>query len=100
MFWITAQVALLLLVLNCLVQYAAPVPGRKNETLPPTAKSKPKATPTLKPSNTRPKQQTAKPTAKSSATTRRSTERKAAAPTQLKEFSLEEILFVGRQSSK
>lgn len=91
---------LLLLVLNCLVQYAAPVPGRKNETLPPTAKSKPKATPTVKPPNTRPKQQTAKPTAKSSATTRRSTERKAAAPTQLKEFSLEEILFVGRQSNE
>ena len=100
MIWITAQLALLLLVLNCLVQYAAPVPGRKNETLSPTTKRKPKATPTVKPPNTRAKQQTAKPTAKPSATTRRHTEKKAAVLTPLKEFSLEEILFIGRQSSK
>ena len=99
MLWITAQLTLLLLVFHCLVQCTAPVPARKNEKLSTKepAKNKLKTTPEIKLPKTG-----AKPTAKAkvTATTRKVIQKKTTTPAPLSEFSLDDILFRGRQSSK
>lgn len=89
-----------LLVLNCLVHCAVPNPGTLGEN-PSIAKEQShnelKSTSKTKLPNTASKQ-TATPTVK---TTRKpETTKKTTAPSLVDEFSLEEILFKGRQSNE
>jgi len=101
MLWITAQLTLLLLVFHCLVQCAAPVPARKNEKLSTKepAKNKLKTTPEIKLPKTGAKP-TASSTAKVTATTGKVIQKKTTTPAPLSEFSLDDILFRGRQSNE
>lgn len=103
MWWTAVQLALLLLVLTCLVQCAAPPTTQKRESHPAPTKratsSKAKITLEVKQPNTK-ERQTARSMVKPAATTRKVTTKKMTSPTPLKEFSLNEILFRGRQSNE
>lgn len=81
------------------MQCTAPVPARKNEKLSTKepAKNKLKTTPEIKLPKTG-----AKPTAKAkvTATTRKVIQKKTTTPAPLSEFSLDDILFRGRQSNE
>ena len=102
MLWSTVHLAIPLLVLNCLVQCAAPASARKNEILPTSrepTKSKLRITLEVKVTNTRSKEP-ARPTAKATTARKKATAKKITTPPPLKEFSLDEIIFRGRQSSK
>ena len=96
MLWITAHLVAPLLVLTCLVQCASLVPAQRNEVLSTTkepTKSKVKIKPDgVKLSDDHQKQK-APPTKKM-------TPKKTTTPTHLNEFSFDDILFRGRQSSK
>ena len=87
-----------MLVLNCLVNCAVPNPALK-ENLPigkDQSHNELKSTSETKRPNTASKK-TATPTVK---TARKETTKKTTTPALVNEFSLEEILFKGRQSSK
>lgn len=95
MLWLQRRLAVLILALNCLVHCAVPNTARRNEKLP--------TTPSHSDSRTDheiklPKTAGSKPTTRP--TTKKSTTKKTEAPELVNEFSLNEILFKGRQSSK
>ena len=99
MLWLAIRLSVAMLVLNCLVHCAVPNPRtlKENTTI---AKeqlhNELKSISKTKLPNTASKQ-TATPTVK---TTRKKTTKKITGPSFVDEFSLEEILFKGRQSSK
>ena len=99
MLWLVIRLSAATLVLNCLAHCAVPNPRTLKEN-PPTAKEQShnelKSISKTKLPNPASKQ-TATPTVK---TTRKATTKKITAPSFVDEFSLEEILFKGRQSSK
>ncbi|XP_078355218.1 uncharacterized protein LOC144639801 [Oculina patagonica] len=96
MLWLTLRLAVPLLVLNCLVYCAvanpSPSPIRKEPT-----HSELRATPETKLPQRAGLKQTTRPTVK---TTKKSTTKKTAAPALVNEFSLNDILFKGRQSNE
>lgn len=98
MLWLAIRLSVTMLVFNCLMPCAVPNPTQREN--PPIAKEQSpnklqSTSKTIQP-NTASKQ-TATPTVK---TTRKETTKKTTAPALVEEFSLEEILFKGRQSSK
>ena len=99
MLWLVIRLSVAMLLLNCVVHCAVPNPRTLREN-PPIAKDQShnelKSTSKTKLPYTASKQ-TATPTVK---TTRKETTKKTTAPSLVDEFSLEEILFKGRQSSK
>lgn len=105
MLWISAHLALPLLVLSCLLQCPAPTQtdaGKKEKKLSSREATKNQLTVSskVKMSTVRLKE-AARPTTKPSAPTKKATTaKKATTPTPLNEFSLNDILFKGRQSSK
>lgn len=105
MLWISAHLALPLLVLSCLLQCPVPTQtaaGKKESKLSSRGASKNQLTISskVKMSTVRLKE-TARPTTKPAAPTKKATTaKKATTPTPLNEFSLNDILFKGRQSSK
>ena len=98
MSWLVIRLSVAMLLLNCLVYCAVPNPTLREN--PPIAKEQShnelKSTSKTKLPNTASKQ-TAAPTVK---TKRKETTKKTTAPALVEEFSLEDILFKGRQSSK
>ncbi|KAJ7390736.1 hypothetical protein OS493_022819 [Desmophyllum pertusum] len=95
MLWLQRRLAVLILALNCLVHCAVPNTARRNEKLP--------TTPSHSDSRTDheiklPKTAGSKPTTRP--TTKKSTTKKTEAPELVNEFSLNEILFKGRQSNE
>lgn len=100
MLWLVLRLSLAMLVLNRLVHCAVSNPDRTLRENPPSAKEQSnnelKSTSKTKLPSTASKQ-TATSTVK---TTRKETTKKTQAPSLVDEFSLEEILFKGRQSSK
>lgn len=99
MLWLVIRLSVAMFVLNCLVYCAVPNPSLR-ENLPiakeQQSRNELKSTSETKLPNIASKQ-TATPTVK---TTRKETTKKTPAPALVNEFSLEEILFKGRQSSK
>ena len=98
MLWLVIRLSVTMLVLDCLMPCAEPNPTLREN--PPISKkpspSELKSTSKTILPNTASKK-TATPTVK---TTRKETTKKTTAPALVEEFSLEEILFKGRQSSK
>jgi len=98
MLWLVIRLPVAMLVLKCLVHCAVPNPTLRES--PPIAKeqshSESKSTSKTILPNTASKQPTT-PTVK---TTRKETTKKTTAPALVDEFSLEEILFKGRQSNE
>jgi len=99
MLWFVIRLSVVMLVLNCLVHCAVPNSSlRENQ---PIAKeqshSELKSTPEPK-RPTAASKRTATPTVKTTKT--KETTKKTTTPALVNEFSLEEILFKGRQSSK
>lgn len=105
MWWTGIQLAIPLVVLNSLVQCAdLPSSWKKPEDTHPTVtkgptRSKVEATLEIKQANIRQKQ-TERSTVKPPATTTKVTSKKTTSPSPMKEFSLDDILFRGRQSSE
>ena len=105
MLWISAHLALPLLVLSCLLQCPAPTQtaaGKKENKLSSREATKNQLTVSskVKISTVRLKE-TARTTTKPSAPTKKPTSaKKTTTVTPLNEFSLNDILFKGRQSSK
>ena len=104
MLWISAHLALPLLVLSCLLQCPAPTQtdaGKKEKKSSREAtKNQLTVSSKVKMSTVRLKE-AARPTTKPAAPTKKATTaKKATTPTPLNEFSLNDILFKGRQSSK
>lgn len=93
MVWLVLRLAVAMFVLNCLVQCTEPNPSAI-PTRP--THSELRTSPETKLPNTVLKQ-TTRPTVK---TTKKITAKKTAAPALVNEFSLNDILFKGRQSSK